>query len=114
MNVNDESTPVNINYADVKTASLILRAMDHRIRQNIIKLLEENKRMMVTDIYVKMRLDQSVASQYLAILRRTNIVVTEREGKCIHYSLNYKRIESIVAAVDRLLIDEKNSEHEES
>ncbi len=87
--------PVKVDYMAVKSAAMTLRAINHKLRQSIIKLLEENKRMNVTDIYVKLRLEQSVASQHLAILRRANIVRTQREGKFIHYSLNHQRIAAI-------------------
>ena len=46
--------------------------------------------MTVTDIYVKLRLEQSVASQHLAILRKAGVVQTERDGKFIFYSLGYQ------------------------
>jgi DNA-binding transcriptional ArsR family regulator len=93
----------HMNYAAVKKAAMTLRAINHKLRQQIVKLLEENKRMMVTNIYVKLRLEQSVASQHLAILRHANIVNTEREGKVIYYSLNHKRIEEIAALVQKLV-----------
>jgi len=92
-----------MNYVAVKSAAMILRAINHKLRQQIIKLLEENKRMMVTDIYVKLRLEQSVASQHLAILRHANIVNTKREGKVIYYSLNVGRIEEIAALVQSMV-----------
>jgi len=43
-----------------------------------------------------------VASQHLAILRRANVVKTERDGKFIYYSLNKERIAEIVALVEEL------------
>lgn len=86
---------VNLDYMAVKNAAMTLRAINHKLRQQIIHLLEENKEMNVTDIYVKLRLEQSVASQHLAILRRANIVSTERDGKFIHYRLNHPRIKAI-------------------
>jgi len=95
--------PVKIDYLNVKKASLVLRALNHKLRQQIVKLLEENKRMNVTDIYVKLRLEQSVASQHLAILRRANIVITERDGKFIHYALNHARIASVAKFVNELV-----------
>ena len=52
-------------------------------------------RLTVTQVYVKLRLEQSVASQHLAILRRAGIVVTEREGKFIFYTINPARIAAI-------------------
>ncbi len=101
----DETSNENIklDYVAVKTAAMTLRAINHKLRQQIVRLLEEHKRMNVTDIYVKLRLEQSVASQHLAILRRANIVITQREGKFIHYSLNHKRIADIAQFVGELV-----------
>ena len=84
-----------------------VRALYHPLRQSILVLINDNNnRMNVTDIYVKLRIEQSVASQHLAILRRANIVITEREGKFIHYALNHNRI----AAVAKFVNDLVNSE----
>lgn len=98
-----DTSSIKLDYMAVKSAAMTLRAINHKLRQQIIKLLEENKRMNVTDIYVKLRLEQSVASQHLAILRRANIVKTEREGKYIHYSLNHGRIQSVSEFVGDLV-----------
>lgn len=97
------SENIKLDYAAVKSAAMTLRAINHKLRQQIVRLLEEHKRMNVTDIYVKLRLEQSVASQHLAILRRANIVRTEREGKFIHYSLNHTRIANIAQFVGDLV-----------
>ncbi len=91
-----------LDYVAIKNASMTLRSINHKLRQQILKLLEENKRMKVTDIYVKLRLEQSVASQHLAILRRANIVRTERMGKEIYYSLNNNRIEQVALFANRI------------
>lgn len=105
----DEATnePIKLDYVAVKSAAMTLRAINHKLRQQIVKLLEENKRMNVTDIYVKLRLEQSVASQHLAILRRADIVITERDGKFIHYALNHARIASVAHFVKELINSEK-------
>ena len=58
--------------------------------------------MTVTEIYIKLRLEQSVASQHLAILRRADVLTTERDGKFIYYSINTKRMEEIAALVEKL------------
>lgn len=83
---------------------MTLRAINHKLRQQIVRLLDEHKRMNVTDIYVKLRLEQSVASQHLAILRRADIVTTERDGKFIHYGLNHDRIAAIGQFVSELVL----------
>jgi DNA-binding transcriptional ArsR family regulator len=94
---------VKIDYLNVKKASLVLRALNHKLRQQIVKMLNEKDKMTVTEIYVQLRLEQSVASQHLAILRRAGIVRTERDGKFIYYCVNNSRLEQINHLVEQLL-----------
>lgn len=99
---------VKLDYVAVKNAALILRAINHRLRQQMIRLIDEHKRMNVTDIYVKLRMEQSVASQHLAILRRANVVTTERDGKQIFYSLNTTKIAEISRFVTELIANQED------
>jgi DNA-binding transcriptional ArsR family regulator len=103
--INDPTakSSLKIDFLHTKKAALILRALNHKLRQQMIKLLDDHKRMTVTEIYVKLRLEQSVASQHLAILRRAGIVATIRDGKFIYYSVNYDRVKEIVDVVEDLL-----------
>jgi len=94
---------VRIDFLHMKKASMILRALNHKLRQQVVKLLDEHKKMTVTEIYVKLRLEQSVASQHLAILRRAGIVGTRREGKFIYYFINYTRVKDISHFVEEFL-----------
>jgi len=94
---------IKVDFLHIKKSALILRAMNHKLRQQMIKLLDENGRLTVTELYIKLRLEQSVASQHLAILRRANIVITERDGKFIHYALNHARIASVAKFVNDLV-----------
>ena len=91
------------NYADVKSAAGTLRAIDNKIRQQILKLLEENKRVIVTDIYAKLHLGQSVTSSHLGILRRANIVITERDRRVIYYSLNHTHIAVVSDFINKMI-----------
>jgi DNA-binding transcriptional ArsR family regulator len=93
---------VQLDYADLRKAVLVLRAVNHKLRQRIIDLLEDGETMTVTDIYIKLRLEQSVASQHLAILRRAGVVATERQGKFIYYSLDKSRLAQISTLVEDL------------
>jgi len=95
---------IKIDFLQVKKSSLILRALNHKLRQNILKLLEEQTKLTVTEIYVQLRLEQSVASQHLSILLRAGIVKTEREGKFIYYLLHHQRIAEIGKCVVDLLV----------
>lgn len=93
---------IQLDYADLRKAVLVLRAVNHKLRQRIIDLLEDSDTMTVTDIYIKLRLEQSVASQHLAILRRAGVVLTERQGKFIYYSLDKNRLNQISVLVEEL------------
>jgi DNA-binding transcriptional ArsR family regulator len=93
---------IQLDYAELRKAVLVLRAINHKLRQRMIDLLEENEKMTVTDIYIKLRLEQSVASQHLAILRRAGVVATERQGKFIFYALDKDRLAQISRLVEEL------------
>jgi DNA-binding transcriptional ArsR family regulator len=97
------NAPIHIDYLGVKKSSLILRALNHKLRQQIVKILDEKPKITVTEIYKLLKLEQSVASQHLAILRRVGIVKTQREGKFVYYNLNYDRIGQIQNVVNQLL-----------
>jgi len=102
-NETENSEGLKVDLLNVKKASLILRAINHKLRQQILKLIDESGRITVTDIYVKLRLEQSVASQHLAILRKAGFVRTERDGKFIYYTVNHTRLEELNKFVEALL-----------
>ncbi len=91
----DEEANSLLNYYHVKTAAAILRALNNKLRQQIVKAIAENKKITVTELYIKLRLEQSVASQHLAVLRKTKIVLTERDGKFIFYTINFALMNAI-------------------
>ena len=94
---------INVDYHALKKAALVLRALNHKLRQQLLKLIEDEKKITVTEIYVRLRLEQSVASQHLAILRKAGIVNTERDGKFIFYTVNYKRLDEISHFIKELV-----------
>ena len=93
-----------IDYTDLRKAVMVLRAVNHKLRQKMIDLIEEHDRITVTEIYVKLRMEQSVASQHLAILRRAGVVITQREGKFIFYSLDKHRLDQVAHLVSELAV----------
>ena len=99
----DSSSALKVDLLNVKKASLVLRAINHKLRQQILKLIDEQGKITVTEIYVKLRLEQSVASQHLAIMRKAGFVNTERDGKFIYYTINTNRIEELNQFVESLL-----------
>ena len=84
-----------INTYNIKKAGIILRSLNHKLRQDLIKLIHQNKSITVTQLYTQLRLEQSVVSQHLAILRKAGIVTILRQGKHKYYSINTVRLEEI-------------------
>jgi DNA-binding transcriptional ArsR family regulator len=94
---------LTIDTLDVKKAAIILRSVNHKLRQIILKYIGEKERVTVTEIFEHLLLEQAVASQQLAILRRTGFVKTKREGKFIYYSVNRQRLLDLNRFVSELL-----------
>ena len=66
---------LNVDLHNLKKAAMVLRAINHKLRQQVLKLIDENGKMTVTEIYVKLRL--------------------ERDGKFIYYSVSSERLEEL-------------------
>jgi DNA-binding transcriptional ArsR family regulator len=99
----EDAVPLQVDLLNLKKAALILRAINHKLRQQIVKMIDTHGKMTVTDLYVNLRLEQSVTSQHLAILRKAGFVKTTRDGKFIYYSVNTGRIEELNKFVNQLL-----------
>jgi ArsR family transcriptional regulator, virulence genes transcriptional regulator len=96
----------------LKQASRVFRAINHDLRLSMVRLLAESGKLTVTQIYFKLRIEQSVASQHLAILRDSQLLNFNREGKNIYYSLNEERIQALIASVEMLALP--NEEDDDS
>jgi DNA-binding transcriptional ArsR family regulator len=101
-NLKNGEQEIKLIYPELRKVVLILRAIGHDLRKKMVGLLRENEQMNVTDIYVKLRIEQSVASQHLAILRKAGIVLTTRNGKFINYTLNYERLAEVSVLIEKL------------
>lgn len=84
-----------LDYPKLREAVLTFRGVNHKVRQRMLDIMEANGKVSVTDLYIKLRMEQSQTSQHLAILRRAGVVNAERQGKIIFYSVNHKRLNQI-------------------
>jgi len=93
---------MNVDYRTLKIVHLLVRALKHRLRRRLIEVISEDGPMTVTDIYIKMRMEQSVASQHLGILRKAGIIHAERQGKHIYYTVNKNELERVSKLIDSI------------
>lgn len=87
----------------LKKGAGVLRALNNKVRQDLIKTIHKHERTNVSHLYRKLHMEQSVVSQHLRILRDARFVNTERAGKEIYYSLNYERFREIDKLTKELL-----------
>lgn len=92
-----------IHDLEIRKAAMVFRAINHRLRQTILRLIHSSGSITVTEIYRKLNLEQSVTSQHLAILRKAGFVLTERDRRCIYYKVNYKALTDIDEHSKKLL-----------
>ena len=91
------------DFHEVRKASLIFRALNHKLRQQMLLILLERKELTVSELFHLLKLEQSVASQHLAILRRAGLVKKERDGKFMYYKLNLEKLQLLNKMITELL-----------
>ena len=100
-------TKVKINNEQLQVSSEILRAVAHPLRMKILEFVDKNKTINVNKIYNTLKLEQSITSQHLRILRMSGIVETNRDGKFIYYTINYPKLAQVVKGVNNFLEEDK-------
>lgn len=88
-----------LNSAKLQTSTDVLRALAHPLRLKIIQYIDANRTVNVNRIYNTLKLEQSITSQHLRILRLAGLVTTTRDGKYIHYAVDYDKVAETRRAV---------------
>jgi DNA-binding transcriptional ArsR family regulator len=100
---NGGNEKIEVKFPDLRKMMLTTRALEHDLRKKIIDILSDDRKLTVTELYLKLKVEQSVASQHLAILRKSGVVDYSRDGKFIYYSLNKLQLERIASFIDELI-----------
>jgi DNA-binding transcriptional ArsR family regulator len=87
------------HYDKVIFSSKILRAFVHPLRLKMLELISTNQSIYVKDIHSRLGLEQSLVSQHLRLLRQANLVIGNREGKYIYYSVNELVVGNLLDAI---------------
>lgn len=97
------SSKHSLNSDKLQTSTDVLRALAHPLRLQIIQYIDANRTVHVNRIYNTLKLEQSITSQHLRILRLAGLVTTVRDGKYIHYAVDYDRVAETRRAVGEFL-----------
>ena len=93
---------MNINFKSVRAAYLRLRAIAHPLRLQLIDFIDKKNEINVNVIYHTLKLEQSVTSQHLKILRDAVLVKTRRDGKKIFYAVHEKNVKRLVDLAEEI------------
>jgi len=81
----------------------LMRALAHPLRLKILEFIDSHGSTNVNKIYNTLSLEQSITSQHLRILKLAGVVSDRRDGKFIHYSINYDVILKVDQAMKNFL-----------
>jgi ArsR family transcriptional regulator, virulence genes transcriptional regulator len=93
---------LRLNEQKLKKAVFLTKTLNHKLRQQILKVIYDKNVSKVNEIYKHLQIEQSVASQHLAILRKAGLVTCKRAGKTILYSVDQQRAKEVIGLIDEL------------
>jgi len=89
----------------IETESVkILKALSHVTRLRIVKLLE-NGPMCVCKIAENLKLNQSIVSRHLALMKSAGIVSSNKEGMTVFYRLEMSTVTEILRIVENNVVE---------
>ena len=82
---------------------IVFKTLADKNRRRIIQLLKQ-KEMTVSELLTHFDITQASLSHHLDILKRSNLVLNERRGQFVFYSLNQSVFEETVNLILNLLV----------
>lgn len=99
---------VRFSQEKLHVSTELVRALAHPLRLKILEFIDQNDSFKVNAIYNYLKIEQSLTSQHLKILRLAGVVTAEKNGKYMHYSINYDVLERVQKAVSKFIRAEVN------
>ncbi|MEE1749379.1 MULTISPECIES: ArsR/SmtB family transcription factor [unclassified Streptomyces] len=82
----------------------LFRMLGHPVRIRVLELLQDGP-MPVRDLLAAIEVEPSTLSQQLAVLRRSGIVTSVREGSTVVYELSGGDVAELMRAARRILTE---------
>lgn len=85
---------------ELEKAAFILKTIAHPTRLAIIDLLSKEGKQTVSEICNKLNLEQSLASHHLSVMKLKGVLLSEREGKNVYYSLKLTEVTQVMSCIE--------------
>lgn len=102
-----KQTKVRFNNEKLQYSSMLVKALAHPLRLKILEYIDSQGIINVNKIYNTLNIEQSVTSQHLSLLKMAGVVNSKKEGKFVHYEINYPVVAKAERAVNNFLTWEK-------
>jgi len=96
-------TQVRFDYDKLQYSATLMKALAHPLRLKILEYIDSQGVINVNNIYNTLKLEQSVTSQHLRLLRLAGVVNARKEGKFVKYDINYSVLRKAETAVNKFL-----------
>lgn len=90
-----------LNYVLAKKGLGRIKALAHPLRLSILAFIDKHGETNVNKIYRSLKLEQSITSQHLKIMRSAGLVKHRRDGKRIFYSVHYTNVKQLMNIVKK-------------
>jgi len=98
-----KETKVVFSHEKLEYSSELMRALAHPLRLKILEFIDQKGGINVNKIYRALNIEQSITSQHLRILKLAGVVNAQKDGKFMHYHINYDVVKRAEIAVARFL-----------
>ncbi len=98
-----KKTKVRFHHEKLQYSAILTKALAHPLRLKILEYIDSQGVINVNKIYHTLKIEQSVTSQHLSLLKTAGVVASEKEGKFVHYRINYDVLVKAERAVNNFL-----------
>jgi len=96
-------TKVTFDNERLQYSAELMRALAHPLRLKILEFIDSNGQINVNKIYKALDIEQSITSQHLKILKLSGVLNAEKDGKYVHYQIDYDVVTRAENAVNNFL-----------
>jgi len=92
---------MNLTKQKILHYSLIFKILGNPIRLSVINLLNENQELTVNEICKNLNCEQSLISHNLINMKKRGILVTQKKGANVYYSLKDASLINIITCLSK-------------
>ena len=85
---------------ELEKAAYILKSIAHPSRLAIIKILSQQEWYAVSEISEKLKMEQSLTSHHLSVMKMKGVLESRRDGKSIKYKLRLTEVTKVLSCIE--------------